>query len=456
MADGARFGTVPSLEVVHTDSAIPAEVDVVVVGAGIAGVSTALFLAEKGMRVCVCEKGEVAAEQSSRNWGWTRQMGRNPLEMPLTIQSLKLWREMKHRFGIDAGYRETGITYVCRSNWEVRQAKEWAETGKQFDLPMKVLGAKEIDNLLPGISSQYQYGLHTSSDGRAEPSLAVPAFAKAAQRLGASIVSQCAARGFETAGGKVSAVVTEKGTIKCSAVVVAGGAWSRLFLGNAGVVLPQLKLIAAAARIDNVPHGPEMPVGGPTFGIRRRLDGGYTLGPRNVNIAPIIPDSFRFLPDFIPVFLTSWRELRLSFGKAFFDELQIPRSWALDKKTPFEEMRILNPTPPDWMIRKSLAGLKAALPSFESARVTHSWGGVVDATPDGVPVIDGVDAVPGLYIASGLSGHGFGAGPAVGQLMAQIVTGDQTSVDPDPFKMDRFWSTRRALNKHNVSVSEGA
>lgn len=446
MLQNVERGRVPSLNSVESESAIPASADVVVIGGGTAGVSTALFLADKGIQVCLCEKGEIAAEQSSRNWGWTRQMGRDPLEMPLSIQSLNLWRNLKSRFGIESGYRETGITYICKSRWEIEQAQGWAETGKEHGLPLKELTAQEIEDMVPGIAPGQNYGLHTSTDGRAEPALAVPAFAEAARRLGASILTQCAVRGIEKSGGAVSAVVTEKGTIKCSAVVVASGVWSRLFLGNLGITLPQLNIIAAAARVDNVESGhnvgPEFPIGGATFGLRKRLDGGYTVGPRNINIAPITPDSFRFLADFLPVFLQNRRELSLRFGNDFFKELMMRRRWSMDEVSPFEAVRVLNPAPSDWMLNKSLNGLKKTLPAFKNARVTHAWGGAIDATPDGVPVIDGIDSVPGLFIASGLSGHGFGAGPAVGELMSEIIAGDRTTVDPTPFKYNRFRSTK--------------
>lgn len=446
MTQNIQIGIVPSLNSVRSETSLPGEVDVVVVGGGIAGVSTALFLAEKGISVCLCEKGEIAAEQSSRNWGWTRQMGRDPLEMPLSIESLNLWRSLKDRFGIEAGYRETGITYVCKSPWEIEQAEMWARTGQEHGLPLKELTSNEIAELVPGIAPGQKYGLYTSTDGRAEPALAVPAFAAAAQRLGALIVTQCAVRGIEKSGGAVSAVVTEKGTIKCSSVVVAGGVWSRIFLRNANVTLPQLNIIAAAARIESVEYGdnigPNFPIGGASFGLRKRLDGGYTLGPRNINIAPITPDSFRFFTDFLPVLIQNWRELSLSFGREFFEGIMARRRWDMDEKTVFEAVRVLNPAPSDWMLKKSLKGLKETLPAFKNARVTHSWGGAIDATADGVPVIDGVEKIPGLFIASGLSGHGFGAGPAVGQLMAQLVVGDKPSVDPTPFKYNRFKSTQ--------------
>ncbi len=447
MINSETRGFVPSLNTVASESELPAETDVVVIGGGTAGVSTALFLAEKGVRVTLCEKGEIAAEQSSRNWGWTRQMGRDPLEMPLTIQSLNLWRTLKDRFSIEAGYKETGIVYVCKKDWEVKQAEGWARTGKEYGLPLRELTAREIEEIVPGIAPGQSYGLHTATDGRAEPALAVPAFADAARRLGAKIVTQCAVRGFEKSGGAVSAVVTEKGTIKCSAVVVAGGVWTRPFLLNMGVHLPQLNIIAAAARVEpvsgNLHNGPDFPMGGAAFGLRKRMDGGYTVGPRNINIAPITPDSFRLFTDYLPVFLKSWRELSLRFGKDFFEELMSRKRWSLDQMTPFEAVRVLNPEPSDWMLDRALKGMRETLPALRDARVTHAWGGAIDATADGVPVIDGVEQIPGLYIAAGLSGHGFGAGPAVGQLMAELVAGDRPTVDPTPFKYNRFRSTKR-------------
>lgn len=446
MINSETRGFVPSLNTVVSESDLPAETDVVVIGGGTAGVSTALFLAEKGVRVTLCEKGEIAAEQSSRNWGWTRQMGRDPLEMPLTIQSLNLWRTLKNRFGIEAGYKETGIVYVCKKDWEIQQAKGWAKTGKEHGLPLRELTPREIKDMIPGIASGQNYGLHTATDGRAEPALAVPAFAEAARRLGAKIVTQCAVRGFEKSGGAISAVVTEKGTIRCTSVVVAGGVWTRPFLLNMGVHLPQLNIIAAAARLEvagNQHNGPDFPMGGADFGLRKRSDGGYTVGPRNINIAPITPDSFRLFSDYLPVFMKSWRELRLRFGKDFFDELMARKRWSLDQVTPFEAVRVLNPDPSDWMLERALKGMRETLPAFKDAKVTHAWGGAIDATADGVPVIDGVEQVPGLYIAAGLSGHGFGAGPAVGQLMSELVTGTRPTVDPAPFKYNRFRSTKR-------------
>lgn len=431
-----------SLDSINPDATKPEAVDVVVVGGGIAGVCTAFFLALKGHAVCVCEKGQIAGEQSSRNWGWTRQMGREPVEMPLSIESMELWRGFKSECGIETGYRETGITYLSRNAKETEKAETWAKTGKAYQLPQQILTGKQIEGLLPGIAPRFCYALHTKTDGRAEPGVAVPAIAQAARRHGVTILTNCAVRGIETAGGRISAAITENGPIKCASIVVAGGAWSRLFLGNIGVDFPQLKILGTAARVDNIAGVPDMPVGGGDFAFRRRLDGGFTIALRNTNIAPIVPDSFRLLPEFLPTFIKSWRELRLRVGRQFLTEFSMPRRWSLDEHSPFEQIRVLDPAPHQPFNQKALKTLRRAFSAFSAARITHNWAGLIDATPDGVPVIDEIEGWCGLYLASGFSGHGFGIGPGAGKLMAQIVTGETPVVDPDPFRLSRFGTNK--------------
>ncbi|WP_176086040.1 FAD-binding oxidoreductase [Martelella sp. HB161492] len=428
----------PNLQRPGFSASLPESADVVVIGGGIAGVTTALYLAEAGVNVVLCEKGTVAAEQSSRNWGWVRQMGRDPKELPLTIESLNLWRDIDRRFGIDTGFRETGITYVCRTRAEIAEFTAWEKYARNAGMPSTLLDPSGLQKVLPGITSPYKLGLYTANDGRAEPEQAVPQMAGAARRLGAQIVENCAVRGLETAAGRISAVVTEKGTVATSSVVVAAGAWSRLFLGNLGIDFPQLKILGTAARIDGVGAVPDMPVGGGNFAFRRRLDGGYTIAQRNANVAPVTPDSFRLFFDFLPTLLTSWRELKLRVGRQFVTELNMPRRWSLDQTSPFEMIRILDPVPHEPFNRNALVNLARAFPAFSSARLTHSWAGMIDATPDAIPVIGPIEAVPGLFLSSGFSGHGFGSGPGAGRLMAELVRNEKPCVDPAPFRYERF------------------
>jgi glycine/D-amino acid oxidase-like deaminating enzyme len=426
------------------DDVLPTQADVVVIGGGIIGVSTALSLAEKGVSVVLCENGRIAADQSSRNWGWCRVMGRSPGEIPLGIESLRMWRGMQDRVGADVGFRQAGTMWVGDTLREVRDLEQWLEHARAWQIDTRILDAAETARALPGAVRQFAGALYTPSDGRAEPFKAVPAMARAARARGVIILGNCAVRGVETQAGRVAGVVTERGRIACSSVVLAGGAWSRLFCGNLGLFLPQLKLLGSVLRTQPLDGPTEIAVGASDFAFRKRQDGGFTVSRRNANVAHIVPDSFRLLTDFLPTLRTSWHELRLRVGRSFVEEWRVKRRWALDETTPFEQMRVLDPAPSGKLLTEGLDNLQRAFPAFAQAQVAERWAGLIDATPDAVPVISTVAALPGFHIATGFSGHGFGIGPGAGRLMADIVAGDRPIVDPAPFAFERFRPARAA------------
>ena len=126
--------------------------------------------------------------------------------------------------------------------------RQWLEHARTYQLDSRLLSSREIDAVLPGGKRAYAGAMFTPSDARAEPQKAVPAMARALRRHGGTVLTRCAVRGIETAGGRVSAVVTERGRIACQRVVLAGGAWSRLFLGNLGIDLPALKVLGSVFR----------------------------------------------------------------------------------------------------------------------------------------------------------------------------------------------------------------
>ncbi|MGB2933165.1 MAG: FAD-binding oxidoreductase [Methyloceanibacter sp.] len=428
----------PRVDPVRTTAALPAEVDVVVIGGGIVGAATALCLAERGVSVALCEKGRIAGEQSSRNWGWCRKMGRDLAEIPLAVESLRLWAAMTARTGAETGFRQTGIVYLCETAKEAARHEDWLARAASYQIDSCLIGADEIDRLLRGSARRWPAALYTPSDGGAEPEKATSAIANAAFAQGTAMFETCAVRGLETSAGRVSGVVTERGPIRCRQVVLAGGAWSRLFCGNLGVALPQLKLVASVMRTGPVAGAPDRIAGADDFAFRQRLDGGYSIARRNANVAPLTPDSFRLLFDFLPALITQWHELRLRVDRSFLEEWRIPRRWALDAETPFETVRTLDPAPSRSILDEGERNLVRSFPAFGRMQIAERWAGVVDATPDGVPVISGVPSLPGFYIASGFSGHGFGIGPGAGQLMADLVMGDTPIVDPTPYRYGRF------------------
>jgi glycine/D-amino acid oxidase-like deaminating enzyme len=429
---------VPELIAVETDMTLPARADVVIVGGGIAGVSTLLVLAEQGVSAVLVEKGRLAGEQSSRNWGFCRTQGRDQAEVPLALESLRQWDGMAQRVGGDVGFRRAGACYLCETPAEVSAYETWLESARQWQVQSRVLSPNEIDAVLPGSSRRWAGALYTPNDGRAEPQSAVPLMAQAARRLGATIVTSCAARGVETKAGRVSGVVTERGTIACDAAVLAGGAWSRLFCGNMGVDFPQLKILGSVMRTEPLDGPPELAVAGPDFAFRKRRDGGYTVARRNRYEAHLVPDSLRLLPQFFSAMIRTKREYRVRMVGRFWQELRTPRRWALDQASPFEATRVLDPAPNPAIVEESHRNLIRAFPAFAAVRIAESWGGLIDTTPDAVPVIAPVQAVPGFFLMSGFSGHGFGIGPGAGRLMAELVTGATPVVDPMPFRFERF------------------
>ena len=418
---------------------LPKSADVVVMGAGIAGIATALELAERGFKVVVVEKGEVAAEQSSRNWGWVRQMGRDVREIPMMQESLKLWRGMNERVGADTGFQVCGIAYLAKGEKEQAIDEAWLNNhAKPHGIDSRIVRGAELDRLVNGASGSFSSALYTPSDARAEPFIAVPAIARALQKMGGQVFTNCAARGVETAGGKVSAVVTEHGAITCGAAVLAGGYWSRHFLANLGVAFPQLGVLGSVQRTMPLENGYSTTFSGDKFAVRKRADGGFTVTNNLTSTIDIVPASFKYFSQFLPALSMNWRGFRFRIGRQFIEEARLKRRWALDEVSPFEQIRILDPEPSQSTLDEAMARLKEVLPAFAPAQVVERWGGMIDATPDAVPVISALAKVPGLYVASGFSGHGFGIGPGAGKLMAQIVTGEKPCVDPQPFRFERF------------------
>lgn len=427
----------PRVDRLPLDESQPAESEVVIVGGGIIGVAAALTLAERGVPVTLCEKGHVAGEQSSRNWGWCRQQGRDPREIPLIVESLTLWRGMNQRIGAETGFTTCGVAYLETTDEGLAARERWLAEAKRYQLDSRLLSAAETAALLPGAAVPYKGALYTPSDGRAEPTMAAPAMAAAARAKGARILEHCAVRGLELEGGKVAAVVTEKGRIRCRAVILAGGAWSSLFLRNLGVRLPQLKTRSPVLRTEPF-EGPAPSAAGHGVAFRKRRDGGYTIAHGDWTLPEIVPDSFRFFFDFLPLLKAERKAVKLRFGREFFREWSWKKRWRLDEPTAFEAVRTLDPAPQPWVLETALKNLTAAFPAFAGIKVAESWAGMIDTTPDVVPVISPVDAIPGLTLASGFSGHGFGIGPAAGQLAADLATGRTPLVDPEPFRFSRF------------------
>ncbi len=428
----------PPVDPVQSDPSLPKSADVVIIGGGIIGSATAYYLTKRGMKVAIVEKGRIAGEQSSRNWGWCRQQDRDRAEIPLVKESLRIWGDLSGEIGADTGFRRTGVLYVTQDPQELAKWERWMEHARAYQLHSRLLSASEAQAMTPGCTHKWIGGLHTPSDGRAEPSMAAPAIATAARKLSVTIHQNCAARGLETEAGAVSGVITEHGTIRTKKALCAGGAWSSLFCRRHGIDLPQLTVRASVLRTEAAPESFDSALGTPSFGIRRRLDGGFTVGYRNQVSFHITPDAIRYFRKFWPAFKYESRNIKLELGSDFWKALLRPSNWPFDKPSPFEAVRVLDPEPDHKLLDRALGNFKVGYPSLKDVNMSESWAGMIDITPDAIPVISPVEAIPGFFLATGFSGHGFGIGPGAGRLAADLIAGEAPIVDPKPFRYSRM------------------
>lgn len=427
-----------TLERVETQDQLPDSTSVVIIGGGIVGLTAALALAERNIPVVLLEKGHVAGEQSSRNLGWIRKTNRHLHDVPLAQAADRLWAEMPSRVGQDVGYKQAGIMFLAKTAAQLAMHQGWLKSVESLSLDSRMVSPEEIEELVPGGKGSWLGGIYTPSDGNAEPSIAASAIAKAAIKKGAIIVQQCAVRTLSTDGGKVTGVVTEKGAIRCEQVLLAGGAWSRRFLGNLGISFPTLPLICSVLRTKPMDGPTDIAVGGPDFSFRKHQDGGYIITQRGKLDAPVTLDHLLIGHKYLDQLRTQRSFLNISMGSYFFKDLGLSRRWNAKNRTPFEKVRTNDPEFNADLNQQALNNLRQAWPIFEKAEIAEAWAGIIDVTPDSNPVIDQVKSIPGLTVATGFSGHGFGTGPAAGQLAADLMSGVEPIIDPSPYRFDRL------------------
>jgi glycine/D-amino acid oxidase-like deaminating enzyme len=411
--------------------------DVAVIGGGIVGTAAAFYLAKRGLKATLFEKGRIAGEQSSRNWGFVRQQGRDPAEIPLMMASNRIWRDLERELDADLEWTQAGNLVVAETPEKLALFEGWLDVARQHQLDSRLVTKAEVERLIPGLRCEALGALYTPSDGHAEPAKAAPAFARAAERLGAVVRTDCAVLAIETAGGAVSGVVTERGRVEAGAVICAGGAWTSRLLRRIGVSMPQLWMRATVARTTKAPR--EVSKMGVWAGLafRQRRDGTFNIAAGGSADHDVMFDSLRYGLAFTDAYKKNREFLRLNLTPRLFSHLPGRLSQGAFEAE-LKANRTLDPPANPNLVRDAIAKLHAAFPELASVGVERSWAGYIDFTPDMIPVLDRLDKPKGLVIAAGLSGHGFGMGPIMGRLAAELAAGGRASLDLHAFRLSRF------------------
>ncbi|MEE9248671.1 MAG: FAD-binding oxidoreductase, partial [Dehalococcoidia bacterium] len=269
------------------------QVDVVVIGAGIVGCSTAYYLSKRGAKVALIEKGEVAGEQSSRAWGWVRQQGRNPREIPLSIFSKGLWSELSSEINADVEWIEDGSLKLAYTEEEMAKFESWAKEARDLGLDTQVMSASEVKELITSLEGSFLGGVYTPSDGQAEPGKGTEAMARAAKESGTDLYSHRSVQGFRVEGGTIKEVLTDQGGIEADSVVCAAGAWSSKLGRMVGVNLPQRVVKGTVVCTEPSEIVSHITVMSPDVTFRQKRDGTFYISNGVRSDYYVNRDSFR-------------------------------------------------------------------------------------------------------------------------------------------------------------------
>jgi sarcosine oxidase, subunit beta len=379
--------------------------DVIVIGGGISGTATAYELARRGARVTLLERGDLASMASGWTLAGVRQSGRHPAELPLAQAAVARWSHLADELDADVEYRQHGNLRLARTEAEIPVIEQVVRDGIAAGIPMEFhAGSETVREIAPALTEAVHAASYCPTDGHANPLLTVRAFAAAAKRHGAIIRTQTEVRGIVVERGRTRGVQTTAETLAADTVVVTAGVYTPRLLTPLGLDLPLLLTLVPMAQSAVVPPMLDQVLGvsDGAFAGRQEASGRFRLCGSTV----------------------VWNE----------------RTHTND-----------NVMPTLHQVQRTLADAVSVVPGIADIRISKVWGGLIDRTPDVIPVIERIDAVEGLVVGAGFSGHGFCLGPVTGEILADLATTRTTRHPIDAFALDRFASeTQRpqALQMH--------
>jgi glycine/D-amino acid oxidase-like deaminating enzyme len=420
------------------EAMLPVRADVVIVGGGIVGCAAAYYLAKRGVGVVLVEKDEIGRAQSGRNWGFVRQQGRDPLELPLMIESNRIWCGLERELDADVEWVQGGNLALATTPERIGLFEQWCAIAREHGLDTSVLTATQLKRVVPALQGEWLGGMYTHSDGHAEPRKAARAFADAAAARGARIVERCTVESIGTSKGAVTEIATERGVVKTATLIAAAGAWTAKLAAPLGLDLPVRWVRSTVARTTPVPTITDAGVWAPTVAFRQRRDGTLNLGGGGWADHDVTLESLRHARLFMPNYMKNRKLFRFHFGRPLVADAIARLPGSHGRRHPFTARWALEPQPNVSKARWTFDEFRRIFPTIDDMRITDMWAGYIDATPDALPVIGPVDRPRGFVFATGFSGHGFGLGPIAGRLVAELVTEGKPSLDIGAFRFSRF------------------
>lgn len=371
---------------------LPETADVVIIGGGVMGVSTAYHLAKKGCsNVLLLERNRFFGEESTgRCAGGIRYQFSNEIDIRLSLHGIPMLERFADELEQEIDLRRCGYLFLLSREEDVELFRENVALQRRLGVETEWLSPEEArERAYPVGTNGILAATFCAGDGLADPSGVVQGYVKGARRLGVRLFTDVAATGIETANGRVCAVLTNRGRVKAGAVVNAAGPWAAVVGAMAGLEIPVRPL-------------------------RRQI--------AVTTLLPGLPQDFPMVIDFAQ---------SLYFHRE-------GRGVLTGMSNPHETEGFDQGVDSAWELTHLEAAV-ARLPLLENAGVLNRWAGLYEVSPDSLAVLGRVPELEGFYCINGFSGHGFMHGPICGLLLAEeILEGEARTLDIAPLRIDRF------------------
>jgi sarcosine oxidase subunit beta len=367
--------------------------DVIIVGGGLMGASAAFFLRRRGRSVILLERGLVGQQASGTNFGNVRRQGRYLTQLPLAHRAREIWGRLPALIGEDCEFVPSGHLRVCFTQEQADRLEKYAHDAKAHGLELEILGADALRNRFPYVGREAIAGSYAPLDGHANPRLTAPAFGRAARREGARVEENAEVLSIGKVGEDFHVETRSRGTFRAPTILVTAGAWAGAMSSRFGEPVP---LVA---------RGPQMGV----------------TEPLPYRITPVLGISSPL--DLETVYLRQVPRGNVVFGGGNRGpvDLEACRAYVDPENT-------LNQMPQ----------LRRLLPGIAAVRIIRVWSGIESYLPDDLPIMGPSETEPGLFYAFGFCGAGFQVGPAVGDVMAELIDTGRTSLSVDAYRIGRF------------------
>lgn len=368
------------------------QAEVIIIGGGIIGCATAYELAKKKISVIVLDKDDsIGNGGSSRNGGGVRQSGRDPRELPLAMYAVEnLWPNLSEELGINVEYHKEGNLRLGKTERHLEILQGLTDRATALGLDVRMIDGKEVREINPYLSDEVIGASWCATDGHANPLLATLGYYRKARALGVKFYTGEDVVAIKKIKGVARQVITKKNVFEGEKIILAAGYESRAIAATVGIDVPMSNELIEALVTEAEPKMfPQM------------------LGTADADFYGHQTDHGSFV-----------------FGGAS----------GFEAKNKDNGKMITNSITAPCICR----GIMKYIPKLADAKIVRTWAGYEDVCADGIPVISEIDEVPGMILACGFTGHGFGISPIVGQLLAQMAAGEKTTLDMKEFRYDRF------------------